>query len=216
MSVQALVGHATVRGGGLNGGGWRSLFAVEHSNVRPIIWVKGEHFNLTRPDSFSSLSYSSVVPSCDHLIRRSVEYCWRTSFSGRMWRCGPHRLGFTRSIGARFRRTSILSCALSDHFYHGLVEVSSFSKFCCLCFLNYAHRVSVSLQCLHCLGCLNRARTARSLNSQTSSPFKNSRSSQTRALSSFPRTRLPSTQYPSTSTSRPLLFPSSSLSHLLN
>ena len=41
MRVQASVGHAVVRGGGLGDHGWRSNLVLEHDDVRPIINVKG-------------------------------------------------------------------------------------------------------------------------------------------------------------------------------
>ena len=103
MSVQALVGHATVRGGGLNGGGWRSLLAVEHSNVRPIIWVKGEHFNLTRPDSFSPF----------HILWWSLVIVW---FAGALCVVGGHLFRGARSVVAVVARASHTEEALGHTF----------------------------------------------------------------------------------------------------
>lgn len=42
VSVQATVPQAVVHGGGLRDSGWRSLFAVSHTNVRPVINMKSE------------------------------------------------------------------------------------------------------------------------------------------------------------------------------
>ncbi|EJF58295.1 hypothetical protein DICSQDRAFT_110426 [Dichomitus squalens LYAD-421 SS1] len=40
LSIQATVGQAVVRGGGLEDHGWRTRFTVAHSNVRPVVNVK--------------------------------------------------------------------------------------------------------------------------------------------------------------------------------
>ncbi len=40
LSLQAMVGEAVVRGGGLEDHGWRSQLTISHSNIRPVINVK--------------------------------------------------------------------------------------------------------------------------------------------------------------------------------
>ncbi|KAI0819367.1 hypothetical protein BC628DRAFT_1476289 [Trametes gibbosa] len=45
VSVQATVAQATVHGGGLQGAGWRSLFAVSHTNIHPVINLKSGWVN---------------------------------------------------------------------------------------------------------------------------------------------------------------------------
>lgn len=49
VSVQATVAQAVVHGGGLQGAGWRGLFAVSHTNIRPVINVQSEFVDFYNP-----------------------------------------------------------------------------------------------------------------------------------------------------------------------
>ncbi|PIL28659.1 hypothetical protein GSI_08702 [Ganoderma sinense ZZ0214-1] len=63
LGLQAMVGQAVVRGGGLEDRGWRSLLTVSHSNIRPVINVKIPSLpGLPRPGSGDDLpSFSDLV-----------------------------------------------------------------------------------------------------------------------------------------------------------
>ncbi|KAI0634439.1 hypothetical protein C8Q77DRAFT_1056136 [Trametes polyzona] len=71
VSVQANVPRADIRGGGLHESGWRSLFSVSHTNVRPIINVKIPHIpGLPSPGDNNSLpDFSDLVTLTSFDIR---------------------------------------------------------------------------------------------------------------------------------------------------
>ena len=68
LSVQAMVGHAVVRGGGLEDHGWRSRFTVSHNNIRPVISVKSAS---TLP--LSPLSMPFLTPSFSPFVTWSPQ-----------------------------------------------------------------------------------------------------------------------------------------------
>ena len=61
LSIQAMVGQAVVRGGGLEDHGWRSRFIVSHRNIRPVINVKSTSPYYVSPSYASDISVSPLA-----------------------------------------------------------------------------------------------------------------------------------------------------------